>query len=302
VGFKCGFVGLVGPTNSGKSTLINALVGEKLSIVSPRPQTTYHALRGIVSTPEYQIIFTDTPGFQNHPDAVPRMLNKVADRNAQDCDLLIWVFDASKPRTLIQINRLKEKITKHPAHEKNICVLNKVDVMDKGELLPLIAELSKLNIFAEIIPISARKVDGVDRVFKAILDRIPEGHAFYPLDQRTDRSFSWRAAEMVREKIYRETREEVPYSVYVETEEQTQEEGVAPAKVPTVRVVIHVDSDSRKGILIGKGGLVLKKIGTEARADIEKILGKHICLKLFVHVESDWKNNANKLQQYLELQ
>jgi GTPase len=294
--FRCGFVGVVGPTNSGKSTLVNAIIGEKVSIVSPLPQTTYHGVRGILNEPTLQIIFTDTPGFQEYPQPVPRMLNRVADRNAGDSDLLLWVFDVSQGTALAQISKFKKKIAQLKPAESSFCALNKIDQIDKQKLLPLIQEVHSLGLFGSIIPISAKKVDGIKPLVELLKSRLPEGPAMYPTDAFTDRSRDFLIAEFVREKIYRMTKEEIPYSVWVETE------GEEPGgKVPTIRVVLHVDSNSRKGIIIGKGGALLKKIGTEARAEIEKMMGQHICLKLHVDVHDEWKKDATHLNRYLEL-
>jgi GTPase len=294
--FRCGFVGVVGPTNSGKSTLVNAMIGEKVAIVSPLPQTTYHGVRGILNQPSVQMIFTDTPGFQEYPQPVPRMLNRVADRNAGESDLLLWVFDVSHGKALDQIQKFRKKISQLKPTASSFCALNKVDKIDKQTLLPLIQAIHALGLFAAIIPISAKKSDGIKPLAELLKDHLPVGPAMYPTDAFTDRSRDFLISEFVREKIYRMTKEEIPYSVWVETE--GEETG---GKVPTIRVVLHVDSNSRKGILIGKGGSLLKKIGTEARSEIEKMMGAHICLKLHVDVHDEWKNDANHLNRYLEL-
>ncbi len=158
--FKTGFVGIVGPTNSGKSTLMNALMGKKISIVSNKVQTTYHGVRGILNREDEQMVLTDTPGMQGHGEGIARLLNKVADQAASDCDMLAWVFDASSDRLLGQLNKLSKKIAQKPP-EKSICVLNKVDKISKPKLLPLIEQISKLGLFSDIVPISAMKGVGV---------------------------------------------------------------------------------------------------------------------------------------------
>lgn len=299
---RSGFIGIVGPTNSGKSTLLNALVGHKVSIVSAKKQTTYHGVRGIAAREGTQAIYVDTPGFQNHPDRVARLLNKVADKHAQDCDLLMWVFDASGSSVSKQVHALLPRVKElREAGKKSICVLNKVDRVAKLQLLPLIQELAALEVFDEIIPISALKGDGLKSIEKVLLPQLPEGPALYPTEQVTDRPQDFVVSEMIREKIYLATRQELPYSARVEIENWGSQAGESESKVPTVHAIIHVDSDSRKGILIGKGGEMLKKIGSEARADIEKFLGKHICLKLHVDVEPSWKEDAHTLNRYLEL-
>lgn len=301
--FKSGFVGIVGPTNSGKSTLLNALLGKKISIVSPRVQTTYHGVRGIVNQKNAQVVFTDTPGYQQHPDRVARLLNRVADKNAGDCEVLVWTFDASNPRVLLQIDKLKTKITQFKSKENSVCVLNKIDLIPKLSLLPLMDQIIKMDIFSQVIPVSAKKSDGVERLLSLIKQPLPEGPQLYPQEQMTDRPESFLITEFIREKIYRATRQELPYSVWIELEEwQDPDELEQKKKVPTYRAVIHVDSESRKAILIGKGGEMLKKIGIEARKEIESFVGHQICLKLFVDVQKDWKDNSRQLNSYLELE
>ena len=157
--FKSGFVGIVGPTNSGKSTLMNALMSKKISIVSPRVQTTYHGIRGILNQKNSQVILTDTPGYQQHPDRVARLLNRVADKNAGECEVLVWTFDVSNPRVMHQIYKLKTKISQFKPKEQSVCVLNKIDLIPKLSLLPMIEEITKLELFREVIPVSARKKD-----------------------------------------------------------------------------------------------------------------------------------------------
>lgn len=296
---RCGFVALVGPTNSGKSTLLNALVGQKLSIVSPLPQTTYHGVRGILNQSAFQMVFTDTPGYQNYPDRVPRLLNQVAEKNAKEADLLVWVFDASNARFMAQIEKLEKKIKNRP-REKTILVLNKVDKVAKPELLPLMQQLFATEMFSEVIPLSARNGVGVDSLVKVLNPLLPEGEAMYPADQLTDRPLSFLVSELIREKIYRTTRQEVPYSARIEIEDWEEESGAK--KIPNIRAIITVDSDSRKAIIIGKGGEVLKDIGTKARQDVERLVGSQVCLKLHVKVEPQWKEDANLLNRYLELQ
>jgi GTP-binding protein Era len=229
------------------------------------------------------------------------MLNRVADRNAKDCDLLVWVFDATNARVLLQVKHLAERIqnVKAPG-QLPVCVLNKVDKVSKPALLPMIQALSEMKLFSEIIPLSARTGVGLDRLRHVLSPELPAGEPLYPTDQVTDRSQDFRITEAIREKIYEATRQEVPYSVWIEAEHWQGEE--TGSKVPTIRAVIHVDSDSRKGILIGKQGEMLKRVGTRARRDIEAMVGHQICLKLHVDVQKGWKENANLLNQYLELE
>lgn len=279
---------------------MNALIGRKVSIVSPKVQTTYHGIHGIKNEKDAQIIFTDTPGFQRHKDRVAQLLNKVAENHAKDSDVLVWVFDASNPRMMSQIQKMVKKIEALKPKEQRFLVLNKVDKVHKLSLLPLIDEISKLDLFAEIIPLSARKKDGVERLLKAVEKHVPVGDRLYPEDTVTDRSKEFLVSEMVREKIYQVAHQEIPYSVRISVEEWTPHEDETK-QCPTIRAVIHVDSRSKKPILIGKAGEMLKRIGTEARKEVETLLGHQVCLKLHVDVEEAWKMDRREVNQYLEL-
>jgi len=300
VKLRCGFVAVLGPTNSGKSTLVNSLVGQKVTIVSSKVQTTYHGVRGILNDSDSQVIFTDTPGFQGHGDRVAKMLNQVAENNATQCEMAVWVFDATSPRrALAEIEGLRPRIERLFPAEKSLLVLNKVDRASKPELLPLLEKTHAMGIFAELIPLSALRKDGLDRLLAAVKARLPEGPALYPRDCVTDRPEDFRFSEIIREQIYLVTRQELPYSARVEMENF---EGDRLGRVPTVRALIHVDSDSRKGILIGTKGEKLKVIGTAARAEMERITGRQICLKIHVDVEAGWRKRDDKIQRYLEMQ
>lgn len=298
--YRTGFIGIVGPTNSGKSTLLNAMMGKKLSIVSPRVQTTLHGIRGVLTSEKRQMVLTDTPGFQKHGDRMAILLNRVAENNARDCDVLAWVFDASSPRVIGHIDNLKPKISALGAPEKSLCVLNKVDLVAKPALLPLIQHVFEMGIFGEIVPVSARTGDGLDRLSSLFEGKLPEGEKLYPEEMVTDRPQPFRFSEAIREKIYQATRQELPYSVWIQIEESYGEQWDTTS-VPTIRAIIHVDSPSRKAILIGKGGLMLKRIGMAARKDIEAIVGHQICLKLHVDVQNEWKSDSHQLSRYLEL-
>ncbi len=296
---RSGFVAIVGPTNSGKSTLLNQLMGVKLSIVSPKVQTTYHSIRGIVTDSETQVILTDTPGYQRHHDSVPRLLNKIADQSASDCDVIVWVFDASSKGVYRQIEALKEKIAKFKTAESRICVLNKVDKIAKPMLLPLLETLAKDALFCEVLPLSAHRGTNVDTLKAILKSKLTEGEQYYPADMVTDKPDAFRMAELIREQVYLSTHQEVPYAAWVEMEAVSPDEMVS--RVPVFRGVIHVDSESKKGILIGRKGEKLKKIGTEARKEIERITGCQIHLKLHVDVHTGWKTDTRHLHQYLGL-
>jgi len=297
--FKSGFIGIVGPTNSGKSTLLNALVGQKVSIVSKRVQTTYHGVKGIRNTPTAQIIFIDTPGFQDHRESVAKLLNRVADTRAREADIQMWVFDISNPTAFSMCENLKQKIQSFGGPEKNICVLNKVDKISKPQILPMIQRYHDLGVFSDILPISALKKDGIDRMSAFLESKLGPGIPYFPTDMITDRSQQFLASEMIREKIYASTLQEIPYAVRIEIESWESD----PAKkIPTIHAVIHVDAESKKAIIIGKGGSKLKEIGVHARKDIENMVGKQVCLKLHVNVESQWNRDVRKVNEYLELQ
>lgn len=294
--FKSGFVAILGPTNSGKSTLINALVGKKVSIVSAKVQTTYHGIRGIVSSPTAQIIFTDTPGFQRHPDRIAKLLNFVADHHAQECDLSLWVFDATNPRWRLQLSKLEKKILSVGTPEKRFLILNKVDKVEKLTLLPLLQEVFALGWFSEVIPLSALKMKGTKELLALLEAKLEPGEKYFPEDSTSDRTLEFRASEMIREKIYELTHQEVPYAVRVKVDSWDDE-----GDIPLINATIMVDSESKKPILIGKGAEKLKSIGIKARAEIEKLLGEKICLKLFVRVEKGWKDDSREVKDYLEL-
>ena len=209
----------------------------------------------------------------------------------------MWIFDASHPRALAQCLKLKDRITTFKTAEQNLCVLNKVDKIAKETLLPLIQSVFELGIFSEIIPISAKKGDGADRLVNWIKARLPEGMPYFPTDMVTDRTEQFLVSELVREKIYEATKQEIPYSAWVEIE--GWENPDETRRFPTIRAIIHVDSSSRKGIMIGKGGEMLKRIGMAARQEVEARMGTQVVLKLYVDVEESWKNDPNMLNRVL---
>lgn len=294
--FRTGFVGIVGPTNAGKSTLMNGLIGQKISIVSAKTQTTYHGIRGVVNRPSSQIILVDTPGFQNVQDGVARLLNRVADKNAEECDLLVWVFDVSGRGFRRQIDVLRERVGALNRKQKGLCILNKVDQVPKPTLLPLLQELHGWDLFAEIIPISALKDKKFETLLNAIEGRLPEAQALFPMDMMTDRNEQFLVSELIREKIYAATHQEVPYATWVEIESWEEQK-----PCPVISARIHVDTDSKQGILIGEKGERLKNIGIAARKEIETLVGRQVCLKLRVDVRRDWKRDRNFVNRYLEL-
>jgi GTP-binding protein Era len=289
--FRSGYVALIGRPNAGKSTLLNYMVGEKIAAVSNKPQTTRHKIQGIVTKDEGQIVFVDTPGVHKPGYLLNRRMMAAVHDAILSVDLVILLRDASVStgngdRFVLDLVKESEK--------PSILVLNKIDkVKEKHLLLPLIEFYSKEYDFAEIVPISALKGDAIDNLLTQIVKHLPEGDRIFAEDELTDQPMRTIVAEMVREKILASTGEEIPYVTAVVTERWDDTD----PQQPRIYCAIYVERDSQKGIIIGKGGAKLKRIGTEARADIEKLLGLHIHLQLFVKVVSDWRNQAKDLDE-----
>ncbi|HKP68711.1 MAG TPA: GTPase Era [Pyrinomonadaceae bacterium] len=289
--FRSGYVAFIGRPNAGKSTLLNYLVGEKIAAVSNKPQTTRHRIQGIVTNGEGQIVFVDTPGVHKPGYLLNRRMMAAVHDAILSVDLVVLLRDANVStgngdRFVLDLVKESGK----PA----IVVLNKIDkVKDKNALLPLIEFYSKEYDFAEIVPISALKGQAVDNLLSQIVKHLPEGEPIFGEDEMTDQPMRTIVAEMVREKILASTGEEIPYVTAVVTERWDDTD---PAQ-PKIYCAIYVERDSQKGIIIGKGGAKLKKIGSDARADIEKLLGTHVYLQLFVKVVADWRNQARELDE-----
>lgn len=289
--FRSGYVALIGRPNAGKSTLLNRMVGEKIAAVSNKPQTTRHKIQGIVTTGEGQIVFVDTPGVHKPGYLLNRRMMAAVHDAILSVDLLVLMRDASVSTgngDRFVLDLVKE------SGKNGVLVLNKIDkVKDKNLLLPLIEYYSKEFEFAEIVPISALKGDAIDNLLKQIVKHLPEGERIFQEDDLTDQPMRSIVAEMVREKILATTGEEIPYVTAVVTERWDDSD----PQQPRIYCAIYVERDSQKGIIIGKGGAKLKKIGTEARADIEKLTGKHVHLQLFVKVVADWRNREKDLDE-----
>ena len=289
--FRSGYVAFVGRPNAGKSTLLNHLVGEKIAAVSNKPQTTRHKIKGIVTLENGQIVFIDTPGVHKPGYLLNRRMMSAVHDAILSVDLIVLMRDASVStgngdRFVLDLVKESEKTA--------ILVLNKIDkIKDKNELLPLIEFYSNEHDFAEIIPISALKGDAVKNLLKQIVKHLPENEPIFAEDEMTDQPLRVLAAEMVREKILMTTGEELPYVTAVVTE-KFDESNPNSAKI---YCAIYVERSSQKGIIIGKGGAKLKKIGTDARRDIEKLLGKRVYLQLFVKVVKDWRNQERDLNE-----
>ncbi|MGI8885255.1 MAG: GTPase Era [Pyrinomonadaceae bacterium] len=289
--FRSGYVALIGRPNAGKSTLLNHLVGEKIAAVSNKPQTTRHKIQGIVTKEEGQIVFVDTPGVHKPGYLLNRRMMAAVHDAILSVDLLVLMRDASVStgngdRFVLDLVKNAEK----PA----VLVLNKIDkIKDKKALLPLIEEYSKELEFVEIVPISALRGEAIENLLAQIIKHLPTGEPIFGEDEMTDQSMRTLVSEMVREKILQTTGEELPYVTAVVTEKYDE----TNPKTTKIYCAIYVERSSQKAIIIGKGGAKLKKIGTDARADIEKLLGKKVYLQLFVKVAPDWRNREQNLDE-----
>jgi GTP-binding protein Era len=287
--FRSGFAALVGRPNVGKSTLLNALVGQKLSIVTPRPQTTRHRIVGISHLPNAQIAFVDTPGLHQHGSrALNRAMNRTASTSLNDADLVVLVVDATKWTAEDDLALERVVASGLPA----IAAVNKIDqVRPRDRLLPYIAALSKRHEFAAVVPISALKSDNVDALRKTIAEHLPVAPAMYADGELTDRSLEFRIAEMIREKLTLELNQEVPYGVAVEVEQMAEQDGQL-----TVDASIWVDREGQKPIVIGAKGERLKRVGRSARIALNDLLGRRLHLNLWVKVRENWADNARALK------
>jgi GTP-binding protein Era len=285
--YRAGFVSVVGRPNAGKSTLINALVGEKISITAPQAQTTRTSVQGVLTTKEAQIVFADTPGIHKSDTLFNRRMMDTVRGALQDRDLILFVTDASR--------RFSEEdehaVSALNRSEKSILVLNKIDHLeDKRELLPIIQRYNDLFPFVEAVPVSARTRNGLDHLKMVIQNHLPEGPPLFPEDYLTDQPMRFLAAEIIRERILHNVRQEVPHAaaILIDTWEETP-------KLTRIAATIHVERDGQKAILVGSKGQTLKKIGTEARMELERRLEAKVFLSLFVKVRPDWRQDPTFL-------
>lgn len=289
--FRSGYVALIGRPNAGKSTLLNHLVGEKIAAVSNKPQTTRHKIQGIVTSENGQIVFVDTPGVHKPGYLLNRRMMAAVHDAILSVEVVVLMRDASVStgngdKFVLDLVKQSEK----PA----ILVLNKIDkIKDKNNLLPLIEYYSKEYEFAQIIPVSALKGEAVDNLLTQIIKHLPEGEPIFAEDELTDQPMRMIVAEMVREKILLSTGEEIPYVTAVVTEKYDESD----PNVTKIYCAIYVERPSQKGIIIGKQGTKLQKIGTDARAEIQKLLGTRVYLQLFVKVVADWRNRERDLNE-----
>ncbi len=285
---RCGFVAIVGRPNVGKSTLINAILGSKVSIVTPKPQTTRHRILAIHTIGDCQIVFVDTPGLHRHAaKTMNRMMNRTAASALADADIILFVSEANRWTIEDQdvLGRLKD------SQAPVIALLNKIDkVHPREELLSVLAKMSERYSFDEVIPISAKLKDNLDRLLELIPNYLPESPALFPAEMITDRSESFHFAEIIREKLTLLLRQEVPYGLTVQIEQFKKE----PEAV-SINAVIWVERDSQKGIVVGKGGIVLKKVGRQARLELKERLGVPVHLELWVNVKDNLADSEKDL-------
>jgi GTP-binding protein Era len=294
--FRSGFVCILGRPNAGKSTLLNALVGEKLAIISPKPQTTRNRIQGVVHVPKRkgkgggQIVLVDTPGVHKPDSSLGRKMMVEVREALEGCDLVLVIMDVTRkfdPRDQFALDLLRRPKT------KAFLILNKVDLIrEKSKLLPLIEQYRKLYDFAEVVSISALKRNGLDTLLDMVIATLPAGPAYFPEDQITDQPARFMAAEIIREQLLLNTSEEIPYATTVMVE--NFEEG---ARLTRIAATIYCERDGQKGILVGKGGQMLKKIGTSARLQIERMLGTKVFLELYVKAEPGWRDSRRFVEE-----
>ena len=294
--FHSGFVCILGRPNAGKSTLLNALVGEKLAIISPKPQTTRNRIQGIIHIPKRkggsggQIVLIDTPGVHRPDSSLGRKMMVEVREAMEGCDLVLVIMDAKHkfdPRDQFALDLVKQ------SKAKAFLILNKIDLIrEKSKLLPLIEDYRKLYPFEEVIPISALKRKGLDTLLDSILSVLPAGPAYFPEDQITDQPARFMAAESIREQVLLNTSEEIPYATTVLVE--NFEEG---KRLTRISATIYCEREGQKGILVGKGGQMIKKIGTAARIQIERMVGTKVFLELYVKVEAGWRESRRFVEE-----
>jgi GTP-binding protein Era len=294
--FHSGFACILGRPNAGKSTLLNALVGEKIAIISPKPQTTRNRILGIINVPEKkgheagQVVLIDTPGVHRPDSSLGRKMMSEVHEALQGCQLILLIVDAKRKWTdedAFVLDLIKRSGT--PV----FLLLNKIDLLaDKRDLLPLIAQFQPLHDFKEIIPISALKKKGLDELLQHIVRALPKGPRYFPEDQITDQPLRFMVAEAIREHVLFQTREEVPHAVSIMVDQYEEGE-----RLTRIAATIYCDRPSQKAILVGKGGQMLKKIGTAARMDIEKIVRTRVYLELFVKVQPGWRESRHFVEE-----
>lgn len=289
MGHKSGYVNIIGKPNVGKSTLMNDLVGEKISIITSKAQTTRHRILGIVNGDDFQIVFSDTPGIIKKPAyKMHEIMNKFVNVAFLDADLILYVIDITDKHIDDEtIDKVKN------ANVPVFILLNKIDTSDQETVEKEVLAWQERVPQAEIFPISALHHANIRHLFDCIIEKLPECHPYFPKDELTDKSMRFFVTEIIREKILLNYKQEIPYSVEVVVESYEESE-----KMINIRVVIYVSRESQKAIIIGKGGSALKKVGISARADIEEFVGKKVFLNMFVKVDKDWRDNEQELKNF----
>lgn len=286
---KAGFVNIIGNPNVGKSTLMNEMIGERLSIITSKAQTTRHRIFGIVNEDDYQIVFSDTPGLLKPKYKLQESMLSAANSAFEDADVLLYVTDVNETydKHVTYIQKLQK------ATVPVLVLINKIDLSDQTKLEELVVTWKKEVPQAEIYPLSAKEKFNIDQIFKRILELIPDSPPYFDKDALTDKSERFFVSEIIREKVLLNYQKEIPYAVEVEVE-AFKEEG----NITNIKSVIHVERNTQKGIIIGHQGKMLKKTGTEARIDIEKFLGRKVFLELFVKVSKDWRSKDKNLKSF----
>ncbi|MBN2486065.1 MAG: GTPase Era [Bacteroidales bacterium] len=286
---KAGFVNILGNPNVGKSTLMNALVGEKLSIITSKAQTTRHRIMGIVNGEDFQIVYSDTPGILAPKYRLQESMLRFVDTAFTDADVILYVTDVKEKADKHQ--KYIDKITKSPV--PILVLLNKIDLSNQQEVETLVGGWHEILPLAQVIPVSAIEKFNLEPVLGKVLELLPESPPYFPKDELTDKTERFFVSEIIREKIFLNYQKEIPYSVEVEVESFKDE-----ANIVKIAAVIYVARETQKGIIIGRGGTMLKKVGTEARKDTEGFLGKKVFLEIFVKVKKDWRDSDYQLKRF----
>ena len=288
--FGAGFVAVVGRPNTGKSTLVNALIGQKVAIVSDKPQTTRQGIRGILTTDEFQMVLTDTPGFHKARTQLGRRLNRAVAASVEGVDVVLQVVDAAAGVGRGDAFVYRSRVG--PFGGPKLCAVNKVDAIGHRDVVPQLAAAAEIGEFDEIVPVSARTGRGLDVLRDLLVARLPEAEPLFPAEVATDQPIELRVAETVREKALELTREEVPHSIAVEVEEMSREDDLT-----RIEATVLVERESQKGIVIGRGGQMLKAIGSRARPELELLLGTKVFLGLRVKVLKEWQRDPRALDR-----
>jgi GTP-binding protein Era len=289
--FLSGFIAIVGPPNVGKSTLLNRILGKKIAIVSPKPQTTRNRITGIYHEEDCQMVFMDTPGIHRTQTPLHKSMVDSAQSSFKEVDILVLMIEMLHPQAP-ELPMILSSIRK--SNKPSVLVINKIDKGPKEKLLPIIDTYREARSFRSIIPVSALTGDGVESLLRELKPMLREGPAFFPADVHTDQSESFLVSEMIREKIFLYTRQELPYSSAVTVEHL---EELSKKNLVSISARIHVESESQKGILIGQGGKMIKKIGQAAREDLENLFGNRVFVELLVRVDKNWSKDPRTLRK-----